>query len=111
MASRSSYIPFVAAVSSGAMESPGVVTATATVQPAVLAETASVAHFLWFLEIAPGKSIVFANQLILQSNRRDGIWFVPDDAQASWRPGSWEITQAPDAVSTYFAWKNSVRVK
>ena len=111
MASRSSYIPFVAAVSSAAMESPDVDTASASVQPAVQADIASVAHFLWFMEIAPGKNNVFANQLILQSNRRDGIWFVPDDAQASWRPGSWEITQAPDAVSTYFAWKDSVRVK
>ena len=111
MVSRSSYIPFLAAVSSGAMECPGLATATATVQPAVLGDTVSAAHFLWFLEIAPADSTVFANQLILQSNRRDGIWFVPDDSQASWRPGSWEVTQAPDAVSTCFAWMDGVRVK
>ena len=111
MASGSSYIPFIVAVSSAAMESPDVQTASASVQPDVQTGTASVAHFLWFMEIVPGHDNVFANELILQSNRRDGIWFVPDDAQASWRPGSWEITREPDAISTHFAWKDSVRAK
>ena len=66
MASRSSYIPCVVAVSSAAMESPDVETASASVQPAVQADIASVAHFLLFMEIAPGKNNVFANPLLLQ---------------------------------------------
>ena len=69
-------------------------------------------HFFWLLEVVPGNdSNAFANQLILQSDKPNGIWFALDGASASWRPGWWRITQQPDAISICFAWRNGIQAK
>ena len=70
------------------------------------------AHVFWLLEVVPGNdSNAFANQLILQSDKPNGIWFAPDGASASWRPGWWRITQQPDAISICFAWRDGIQIK
>ena len=69
-------------------------------------------HFFWLLEVVPGNDgNAFANQLILQSDKPNGIWFAPDGASASWRPGWWRITQQPDAISICFAWRDGIQAK
>ena len=38
-------------------------------------------YFYWLLEVVPGTSAnVYANQLILQADKRDGVWFAGDAA-------------------------------
>ena len=63
--------------------------------------------FNWLLEIVPGSvGNVYANQLILQADRRDGLWFAGDAASsATWRPGWWCISQDPDEIRVCFAWR------
>ena len=64
-------------------------------------------HFFWLLEILPGNGgNAFANQIILQSDKPYGIWFAPNGALASWRPGWWRISQQPEAISIRFAWRD-----
>ena len=68
-------------------------------------------YFNWLLEIVPGTvGNVYANQLILQADRRDGLWFAGDAASsATWRPGWWCISQDPDEIRVCFAWRDGVR--
>ena len=69
-------------------------------------------HFFWPLEVVPGNhGNAFANQIILQSDKPNGILFAPDGAFASWRPGWWRITQQPDAISICFAWRDGIQAK
>ena len=65
-------------------------------------------YFNWLLEIVPDTiGNVYANQLILQAGRRDGIWFAGDAASsATWRPGWWCISQDPDEIRVCFAWRD-----
>ena len=68
-------------------------------------------YFNWLLEIVPGTvGNVYANQLILQADRRDGLWFAGDAASsATWRPGWWCISQDPAEIRVCFAWRDGVR--
>ena len=70
------------------------------------------AHFFWLLEVVPGSDgNAFANQIILQSDKPNGIWFASDGAAATWRPGWWRITQQPATISICFAWRDGVQAK
>ena len=68
-------------------------------------------YFNWLLEIVPGTvGNVYANHLILQADRRDGLWFAGDAASsATWRPGWWCISQDPGEIRVCFAWRDVVR--
>ena len=70
------------------------------------------AHFLWLLEVVPGNAgNVFANQIVLQSDKPAGVWFAPDGEAASWRPGWWRISQEPKSITVCFAWRVGVEPK
>ena len=68
-------------------------------------------YFDWLLGVVPGTSADFyANQLILQADTRDDVWFASDDApSATWRPGWWSITQVPNVIRVCFAWRDGLR--
>ena len=69
-------------------------------------------HFFWLLEIVPSNGgNVYANPIIIQSDKPYGIWFAPDGASASWRQWWWRITQQPAAISICFAWRDGVQIK
>ena len=70
------------------------------------------AHLLWLLEVVPGNAgNVFANQIVLQSDKPAGVWFAPDGEAASWRPGWWRISQEPKSITVCFAWRVGVEPK
>ena len=70
------------------------------------------AHFLWLLEVVLGNAgNVFANQIVLQSDKPAGVWFAPDGEAASWRPGWWRISQEPKRITVCFAWRVGVEPK
>jgi len=70
------------------------------------------AHFLWLLEVVLGNAgNVFANQIVIQSDKPAGVWFAPDGEAASWRPGWWRISQEPTSITVCFAWRDGVEPK
>ena len=56
-------------------------------------------------------SNTFSIHIIFQSDKPNGIWFVPDGAAATWRPAWWRITQEPDTIIMCFAWRDGVQAK
>ena len=69
-------------------------------------------NFFWLLEIVPGNGgNAFANQIIIQSDKPNGMLFALHGASTSWRPGWWCITQQPNAISVCFAWRNGIQAK
>ena len=80
--------------------------------PDLQSAVAQGAHFFWLLEVVPGSDgNAFAKQIILQSDKPNGIWFASDGAAATWRPGWWRITQQPATISICFAWRDGVQAK
>ena len=80
--------------------------------PDLQSSLAQGAHFFWLLEVVPGSDgNAFANQIILQSDKPNGIWFASDGAAATWRPGWWRITQQPATISICFAWRDGIQAK
>ena len=79
-------------------------------KPDLQSAVAQGANFFWLFEVVPGRnSNTFANQIIFQSDKPNGIWFAPDGAAATWRPAWWRITQEPDTITMCFVWRDCVQ--
>ena len=89
-----------------------VLSTSAMQSPDLHLATTEGAHFLWLLEVVLGNAgNVFANELVLQSDKPGGVWFAPDGEPASWRPGWWQISHEPESISVCFAWPDGVEPK
>ena len=81
-------------------------------KPDLQSALAQGADFFRLLDAVPGRnSNTFANHIIFQSDKPNGIWFASDGAAATWRPGWWRITQQPATISICFAWLDGVQAK